>query len=63
MRLIGLAVVLALGLALAPLVAEAQGTGRIARVGIVAATSPTAGRQMVDAFRAGLRELGYIEQS
>jgi putative ABC transport system substrate-binding protein len=33
----------------------------IPRVGIVASTSPAAGRQTVDAFREGLRELGYIE--
>jgi len=44
-----------------PLVAEAQGTGKIPRVGIVAATSPAAGRQSVDAFRRELRELGYID--
>jgi len=58
MRLIGLAVVL--GLILAPLAGHAQ-TRKIPRVGIVGASSPTAGRQTVDAFRAGLRELGYIE--
>jgi putative ABC transport system substrate-binding protein len=44
-----------------PLAAEAQGTRKIPRVGIVAATSPPAGRHSVDAFRGGLRELGYIE--
>jgi len=44
-----------------PLVAEAQGTGKIPRVGIVAATSPAARRQSVDAFRRELRELGYID--
>jgi putative ABC transport system substrate-binding protein len=44
-----------------PLAAEAQGTRKIPRVGIVAATSPAAGRHSVDAFRGGLRELGYIE--
>jgi len=44
----------------APLVAHAQ-TRKIPRVGIVDATSPTAARQNMDAFRAGFRELGYIE--
>jgi putative ABC transport system substrate-binding protein len=45
----------------APLAAEAQGTRKVARVGIVAATSATATRPQVDAFRGALRELGYIE--
>jgi len=58
MRLIGLAVLLAISLA--PLAGHAQ-TRKIPRVGIVGASSPTAGRQTLDAFRAGLRELGYIE--
>ena len=44
-----------------PAAAEAQGMREIPRVGIVASTSPAAGRQTVDAFREGLRELGYIE--
>ena len=57
---IGLAVVLTLSLTLAPLAGHAQ-TRKIPRVGIVSASSPTAGRQAMDAFRAGLRELGYIE--
>jgi hypothetical protein len=45
-----------------PLAAEAQEARKIPRVGIVIATSPTAGRQNVDAFRRGLRELGYLER-
>jgi putative ABC transport system substrate-binding protein len=45
----------------APFAAEAQGARRIARIGIVVATSPAAGRHNVDALRRGLRELGYIE--
>jgi putative ABC transport system substrate-binding protein len=44
-----------------PLAAEAQGARKTPRVGIVAATSPASGRHSVDAFRRGLRELGYIE--
>jgi putative ABC transport system substrate-binding protein len=54
-------VLLTLALLAAPFAVEAQGTRKIPRVGIVAATSPAAGRQSVDAFRGGLRELGYIE--
>src|SRR5262245_23606483 len=45
----------------APLVAGAQRPSKIPRVGIVAATSPAAGRPSVDAFRQELRERGYIE--
>ena len=44
-----------------PLGAEAQETRKIPRVGIVGATSPAVGRTSMDAFRLGLRELGYIE--
>jgi ABC-type uncharacterized transport system substrate-binding protein len=61
MRLIGLAVVLAVGLTLAPLAAEAQ---QPARVPVVAYFSPTPdasrGRAFL-AFKQGLRELGWVE--
>jgi ABC-type uncharacterized transport system substrate-binding protein len=44
-----------------PFGAVSQGTRKISRVGIAVATSPAAGRPNVDAFRRGLRELGYVE--
>ena len=44
MRLIGLAVVLAVSLTLAPLAAEAQQAGKVARMGFLAPSSPS-GRQ------------------
>ena len=60
MRLIGLAVVLAVGLTLAPLAAEAQPSGKVWRIGVlspgVSADSPP-----LEAFRQGLHGLGYIE--
>jgi putative ABC transport system substrate-binding protein len=59
MRLIGLVVILALSLILAPLAAEAQPAGKIARIGILRAGSPP--DPYVEAFRQGLRELGYVE--
>ena len=59
MRLIGLAVVLALGLLLAPLVAEAQQGTKVPRVGVLSERSPT--DLFVTAFRQGLRALGYTE--
>jgi putative ABC transport system substrate-binding protein len=52
----------AIGFLAAPLAAVAQGTGRIPRIGIVVAGSPVAARHQVDAFREGLRELGYIDR-
>jgi putative tryptophan/tyrosine transport system substrate-binding protein len=62
MRRIGLAVVLAVGLALAPLAAEAQPAGRVYRVGILgeAAADPSEAR-LWQAFRSGMRERGWIE--
>jgi putative ABC transport system substrate-binding protein len=57
MRRIGFAVVLALGLTLAALAAEAQQSGRVYRVGVLSPGSPPPGP--LDALRQGLRELGY----
>jgi putative ABC transport system substrate-binding protein len=59
MRLIGLAVVLAFSLTLEPLAAEAQSAGRVPRVGVLMAGSPSGA--FLTQFRQGLRELGYIE--
>ena len=58
MRRIGFAVVLTLGL-LAPLAGEAQPTARVPRIGILRPGSPP--DPLVEAFRQGLRELGYAE--
>jgi ABC-type uncharacterized transport system substrate-binding protein len=58
MRLIGLAVVLAIGLLGAPLAVAAQQKG--ARIGYLAADL-RANAAWPEAFRQGLRELGYIE--
>jgi ABC-type uncharacterized transport system substrate-binding protein len=50
-----------LGLLLAsPLVAQAQPAGKVPRVGFLFYGSPGPARE-IDAFRRGLRELGYIE--
>jgi len=63
MRLIGVAVVLTLGLILAPLAAEAQLAGKVPRVAYLTPWSDSdPGRQRgLEAFRQGLRELGYVE--
>jgi putative ABC transport system substrate-binding protein len=60
MRQIGLAVILAIGLALAPLAAEAQQAAKVARIGYM---SPNLADwpHTHEAFRQGLRDLGYVE--
>jgi ABC-type uncharacterized transport system substrate-binding protein len=59
MRLIGLAVVLILSLTLAPLAAEAQQAGKVARIGVLCLIACDGSG--VDAFRLALRDLGYVE--
>jgi len=55
MRWIGLAVVLILGLILAPLAGEAQRAGKVWRIGFLAATPQP---YLSKAFSLGLRDLG-----
>jgi putative ABC transport system substrate-binding protein len=57
MRRIGLAVVLAVSVALAPVAAQAQ-SGKLFRIGIA---GPSPGSPLLVVFRQELRELGYIE--
>ena len=62
MRLIGLAVVLALSLTIPTLAAKAQGTAKKAHVGVLLLTPRAgAGGAYIEALRGGLRELGYVE--
>jgi putative ABC transport system substrate-binding protein len=61
MPLIGLAVVLAVGLALTPLAAEAQQAGKGWRIGFLGSASPSGYAKLVEALRQGLRDLGYVE--
>jgi putative ABC transport system substrate-binding protein len=53
--------VLALGLVSAPSVARAQQSTRPFRIGFLEAGSRSANQHFADAFRSGLRELGYVE--
>jgi hypothetical protein len=62
MRLIGLAVVLSVSLAIVPLVVEAQQSGKVYRIGVLETMSATLNTANLDAFRQGLRELGYEER-
>ena len=57
MRLI--AVVFALSLLLAPLPAESQPAGKVYRIGVLETRSAALNAANLDAFRQGLRELGY----
>jgi hypothetical protein len=59
-RLIGLLVALTLAILVAPLVADAQPSAKIARIGYLAMTGGAAS-PLAEAFRQGLRELGYVE--
>jgi putative ABC transport system substrate-binding protein len=61
MRRIGLAVVLAVSLTLAPLAAESQPPARAPRIGYLSNGTPSSAVPQVEAFRRGLRELGWIE--
>lgn len=57
MRLIALAV--ALSLLLAPLAAESQPAGKVYRIGVLETRRAALNAANLDAFRQGLRELGY----
>src|SRR5437667_537515 len=57
MWLIGLAVVLSFGLTLSAFTAEGQQAGKVYRIGFLSIATVT----YIDAFRQGLRDLGYVE--
>ena len=42
--------------------AEAQQPKKVPRIGWLSANSPSSGRESVEGFRQGLRELGYVEE-
>jgi putative ABC transport system substrate-binding protein len=55
------AVLLGLGVLTCPFAANAQQAANVARIGFLGATSPTGWASRVEAFRLGLRDLGYVE--
>ena len=61
MRLIGLAVILTLGLLLAPLAADGQLERKVPRIGVLGPRTPSDGMPFLEAFRRGLSELGWVE--
>ena len=61
-RRVGLIAILALGILTAPIAAEAQQSAKVPRIGWLSIASPTpAVSHLMEAFRQGLRELGYVE--
>ena len=44
-----------------PLAARAQRTTKVARIGFLGATTPSSLEGRLNRFRAGLRDLGYVE--
>ncbi len=61
LRTVGLIVTLALGLLLAPLAADAQQAAKVPRIGGLVGASREMALHNIEAFRQGLRELGYVE--
>ena len=61
MRLIGLAVVLTVSLTLALLAADAQQAEKVPRIGYLTPFNLDGANPLRDAFRQGLRDLGYVE--
>jgi putative ABC transport system substrate-binding protein len=58
-RLVILGWIFTFGALAVPPAAEAQPAPRIPRIGILANASPSVGQPLVEAFRQGMRELGY----
>jgi len=61
MRLIGLAIILALSLFAAPLAADAQQAAKVPRIGFLGNSTAALEANLVRPFREGLRDLGYVE--
>src|SRR5215831_9855269 len=53
--------VLAVSLLAAPFTADGQQAGKVPRIGFLSLTSPSDRPLLLDAFRQGLRELGWVE--
>jgi ABC-type uncharacterized transport system substrate-binding protein len=60
MKTLALTTVLTLSLLAMPLAAEAQ-AGKMRRVAFLGSTSPSGCASQMEAFRAGLRDVGYVE--
>ena len=58
---VGGIVTLLLGLLVAPLAGGAQPPGKVPRIGYLSGSSRSSMAPRTEAFRQGLRELGYVE--
>jgi len=61
LRQVNFLLMIVLGAVLAPLVADAQQTAKVARIGWMSRDTPSAPAMRMDEFRPGMRELGYVE--
>ena len=61
MRLIGLAVICAIGASVAPIAVEAQAPDKVYRIGMLERTPAAVNAANLEALRQGLRTLGYVE--
>ncbi len=61
LRRVGLIVTLVLGILSPPLAPYAQQPGKVARIGFLAGGSAASYANLIEAFRQGLREAGYVE--
>src|SRR6266545_6950556 len=59
-KLVGI-VALVVTLAMSGAVAQAQQPAKIPRIGFLSSSSPSTNAARTEAFRQGLRELGYVE--
>jgi putative ABC transport system substrate-binding protein len=56
-----LVALLGLGILIVPVCADAQQSANVRRIGYLSADDPSAASHLVEAFRQGLRDLGYVE--
>lgn len=58
---VGFIITLTLHVLAAPLIAEAQPAGKVYRIGELRGAAPNQSHPVSEAFRQGLRDLGYVE--
>lgn len=61
LRARGLGAALTVSLLMVPLAGEGQQAGKVPRIGFIEAGALSVNRHFLDAFRQGLREVGYVE--
>jgi len=61
LRAIAVRIMVALGALAVPLAANAQQAPKIAKIGVLVPSTPAATAHLIEAFRQGLREHGYVD--